>query len=108
MCIQDVNRINGRHNTLNTWFCFDFVSSVHRGPFNNVQLPVYIIKIKNVLYTQLSQLSHISLALLKHNGLHRKKVFFSHYCTKKCVLGKIPLLSLRHAQNHSFLSMILT
>ena len=76
---------------INTWFCFDFVSSVHRGPFNNVQLSVYIITIKNVLYTQLSQLSHISLELLKHNSIAMcchtiytgKKVSFSHYCKQK-------------------------
>ena len=70
---------------INTWFCFDFVSSVHRVPFNNVQLQVYIIKIKIVLYTQLSQLSHISLELLKHNiiamcchTMYLGKKFFFH------------------------------
>ena len=116
ICIQNVNRINGDIIPINTWFCFDFVSSVYRGPFNNVQLPVYIIKIKHVLYTQLSQLSHISQELLKHNSIAmcchtiytEKKCLFHIIASKKCALGKIPFLLLRHAQNHSFLSMILT
>jgi hypothetical protein len=81
---------------INTWFCFDFVSSVHRVPFNNVQLQVYIVKIKIVLYTQLSQLSHISLELLKHNIITMychtlylgKKFFFSHYLKKNALLEK--------------------
>jgi hypothetical protein len=75
---------------INTWFLFDFVSSVHRVPFNNVQLQVYIIKIKIVLYTQLSQLSHISLELLKHNiiamcchTMYLGKKFFFHIFAKE-------------------------
>ena len=92
---------------INTWFCFDFVSSVHRVPFNNVQLQVYIIKIKIVLYTQLSQLSHISLELSKHNIINMcvilctsgKKCFFHIISQKKCALGKTPLLPLGHAQS---------
>ena len=78
---------------INTRFCFDFVSSVHRVPFNNIQLQVYIIKIKIVLYTQLS---HISLELLKHNiitmcchtmYLGKKCGFFTLF-KQKCALGK--------------------
>jgi hypothetical protein len=88
---------------INTRFCFDFVSSVHRVPFNNIQLQVYIIKIKIVLYTQLS---HISLELLKHNiitmcchtmYLGKKWGFFTLF-KQKCALGKTPLLPLGHAQ----------
>ena len=60
-----------------------------------------------VLYTQLSQLSHISLELLKHNIITMcchtmylgKKFFFSHYLKKKCALGKTTLLPLGHAQS---------
>jgi hypothetical protein len=82
------------------------VSSVHRVPFNNVQLQVYIIKIKIVLYTQLSQLSHISLELSKHNIITMcchtmylgKKCFFHIISKKKFALGKTPLLPLGHAQ----------
>jgi hypothetical protein len=81
---------------INTWFCFDFVSSVHRVPFNNVQLQVYIIKIKIVLYTQLSQLSHISLELSKHNIINmcvilctsEKSVFFTLFPKKNALLEK--------------------
>ena len=91
---------------INTWFCFGFVSSVHRVPFNNVQLQVYIIKIKIVLYTQLSQLSYISLELSKHNIITMcchtmylgKKCFFHIISKKKCALGKTPLLPLGHVQ----------
>ena len=67
----------------NNWFCFDFVSSVHRVPFINVQLNVYIIKINIVLYTQLS---HISLELLKHNIIamccHTMYLVFFHIIAK--------------------------
>jgi hypothetical protein len=72
---------------INTWFCFDFVSSVHRGPFNNVQLSVYIITIKNVLYTQLSQLSHISQEILKHNNI--AMCCHTIYTGKKCLFNII-------------------
>jgi hypothetical protein len=67
---------------------------------------VRIIKIKIVLYTQLSQLSHISLELSKHNiitmcchTMYLEKKCFSHYFKKKCTLGKTPLLPLGHAHN---------
>jgi hypothetical protein len=78
------------------------VSSVHRVPFINVQLNVYIIKINIVLYTQLS---HISLELLKHNIIAMcchtmylgKKFFFFTLLQKHCTLGKTPLLPLGHA-----------
>jgi hypothetical protein len=85
---------------INTWFCFDFVSGVHRVPFNNVQLQVYIIKIKIVLYTQLSQLSHISLELSKRNII--TMCCHTMYLEKKCY-NKPELLSFLHVTSVVYL-----
>ena len=102
MCIQNVNRINGGHNTHQYLICFDFVSSVHRVPFNNVQLQVYIIKIKIVLYTQLSQLSHISLELLKHNII--AMCCHTMYLGKKCFFHIIAKKNALLEKHHFYLS----
>jgi hypothetical protein len=87
---------------INTWFCFDFVSSVHRVPFNNVQLQVYIIKIKIVIYTQLSQLSHISLELSKHNII--TMCCHTIYLGKKCFFHIISKKNALLEKHHFYLS----